>query len=91
MDYRLFIDIQVLEFVEQLQLQERHEIRDALRIIQANPNAQIEAEDMDSTGRPLCIKIVGDLLSSSGSTMPTNMSKLWISTLRIASSASLSA
>ncbi len=60
MAFRLLIDIEVLEFVERLPPRLRQEIRTAIREIQANPGAQTEAEDSDSSGRPLSIKIVGD-------------------------------
>lgn len=60
MDYRLLIDLDVLEFAERLPKRLKDPIRQAFASIQNNPEDQSDAEDYDDQGRPLRIKIVGD-------------------------------
>ena len=60
MDYRLFISIEVVEFVERLPARTKQRIRNAIRAISNDPLGNSDATDRDEVGRRLEIAIVGD-------------------------------
>ena len=60
MDYRLFISIEVVEFLERLPARNRRALRDIIEAIGKEPVGRSDAADYDDTGRRLEIAITGD-------------------------------
>lgn len=60
MDYRLLVDLEVVEFIERLPRRPREALRHAIRAIGGDPFGCSDALDSDATGRPVHIHIVGD-------------------------------
>jgi len=60
MDFRLLIDLEVLQFADRLSSDQRAELRAAFVAILNDPHSQSDANDVDEIGRGLKIKIVGE-------------------------------
>jgi mRNA-degrading endonuclease RelE of RelBE toxin-antitoxin system len=60
MDYRLLIDIEVVEFLERLPSRTRQALRNAIKAIGSDPFGCSDAVDFDGSGRRMQISIVGD-------------------------------